>query len=102
MTGGRYSGIEYEIIAQLRRDENYDRMKHNAYSAKAPHTYFWRITTQQEIDYIEGWNGHLTAFEFKGNDKAKAKELKIFKEKYTNSSFQVITPNDMEDFWCSD
>ena len=75
-------------------------MKHNAYSAKAPHTYFWRTTTQQEIDYIEEWNGYLTAFEIKWNDKAK--ELKIFKEKYTNSIFQVITPNNMEDFLCSD
>ena len=37
-----------------------ERMKHNAYSAKAPHTYFWRTKTQQEIDYIEEWNGHLT------------------------------------------
>ena len=79
-------------------DGNYDRMKHNAYSAKAPHTYFWRTKTQQEIDYIEEWNGHLTAFEIKWNDKAKAKEPKIFKEKYANSSFEVITPNNMEDF----
>lgn len=75
-----------------------ERMKHNAYSAKAPHTYFWRTKTQQEIDYIEEWNGHLTAFEIKWNDKAKAKEPKIFKEKYANSSFEVITPNNMEDF----
>ena len=79
-----------------------ERMKHNAYSAKAPHTYFWRTITQQEIDYIEEWNGHLTAFEIKWNDKAKAKEPKIFKEKYANSSFEVITPNNMEDFLCSD
>ena len=79
-----------------------ERMKHNAYSAKAPHTYFWRTKTQQEIDYIEEWNGHLTAFEIKWNDKAKAKEPKIFKEKYANSSFEVITPNNMEDFLCSD
>ena len=78
-----------------------ERMKHNAYSAKAPHTYFWRTKTQQEIDYIEEWNGHLTAFEIKWNDKAKAKEPKIFKEKYANSSFEVITPNNMEDFLCS-
>ena len=35
-------------------------IKQNAYLTKAPHTYFWRTTTGQEIDYIEEWNGHLT------------------------------------------
>ena len=75
-----------------------ERMKKNSYSTHIPHTYFWRTMAQQEIDYIEEWNGQLSAFEFKWNENAKCREPKTFKTNYPNSNFQVITPNNIEEF----
>jgi uncharacterized protein len=45
-------------------------------------SYFWRTTTQQEIDYIEVENEQINAFEIKSNENAKIKKFDKFKEAY--------------------
>jgi predicted AAA+ superfamily ATPase len=52
--------------------------------------YFWRTTTQQEIDFIEEKDGLLTAFEFKFNPKKQAKIPDSFAKAYPNHKFKLI------------
>jgi len=51
--------------------------------------YFWRNYNQQEIDYIEEYNGDIHAYEFKYNPKAKANIPKAFTETY-GANIQLI------------
>ncbi|HAH36259.1 MAG TPA: ATPase [Algoriphagus sp.] len=70
-----------------------ERLKHNQNNRRFVNTYFWRTYDQQEIDYIEEIDGMFFCFEFKYNPKSKSKFPKIFSQTYTNSSFQVISPD---------
>jgi predicted AAA+ superfamily ATPase len=51
--------------------------------------YFWRTYDQQEVDFIEEYDGVLHAYEFKYSAKAKVKPPKLFLETY-QSEFTVI------------
>jgi uncharacterized protein len=96
----RYNDIE------LRDDvgalwENFcilERLKLNEYSLKRYNYYFWRTHDQQEIDYIEEYDGQLHGFEFKWNPKAKHKIPNDFLKTYDKSSFSVINTNNCWDF----
>lgn len=48
-----------------------ERMKLLAYHNPFSHSWFWRTTAKQEIDYIEQIDGKMSAFEFKWNPKRK-------------------------------
>lgn len=81
--------------------ENYcivERMKTLEYAGKRVSRYFWRTTTQHEIDYIEEYEGKLHAYEFKWNPKAKVKTQKAFLEAYPGTEIKVITPKNIEKF----
>lgn len=70
-----------------------ERMKFNHYSRHYCSTYFWRTNTQQEIDYIEVYDGTMTAFEMKWNPKkAKVRFPKSFLEAYDIKETEVIPP----------
>jgi len=97
------NGIRNALIADFRplelRDdvgklwENFlvsERFKRNEYSNSYANSWFWRTQAQQEIDYVEEQDGHLSAFEFKWSPTAKTKQPKAFHEAYPNSSFEVI------------
>ena len=97
------NGIRNALIADFRpielRDdigklwENFlvsERFKRNEYAESYANAWFWRTQAQQEIDYIEERDGYLSAFEFKWNPSAKAKQPKAFQTAYPNSSFTVI------------
>ncbi len=75
-----------------------ERMKYNHYRQKYVNRYFWRTFTQNEIDYIEEYDGKLYAFEFKWNVKKKVKIPKAFKNHYPNNEFTVITPENLISF----
>ncbi|MDE6272106.1 MAG: ATP-binding protein [Muribaculaceae bacterium] len=75
-----------------------ERLKRNDYLATYAQLYFWRTQTKQEIDLIEECDGQLTTYEFKWNPKAKAKFPSAFQEAYPKSTFQVITPDNYQDF----
>ncbi|MDR3246192.1 MAG: ATP-binding protein [Prevotellaceae bacterium] len=73
--------------------ENYlisERKKHNEYKQFYAKTYFWRTHTMQEIDYIEEHDGKLFAYEFKWNEKRKAKFPALFSNTYPENEFNVI------------
>ncbi|MFK7832183.1 MAG: ATP-binding protein [Winogradskyella sp.] len=87
---------------ELRQDkgalwENFlisERLKLNSYHKTLAQSYFWRTTSQQEIDYIETKAGELNAFEFKWSAKSKVKIPKTFEKTY-NTKVEII---DRENF----
>jgi len=105
------NGIRNAIIADFRplelRDdvgklwENYlvsERFKRNHYKGNYANPWFWRTQAQQEIDYIEERDGHLSAYEFKWNPAAKVKQPKAFLTAYPDSSFAVINNENFMEF----
>ncbi|MGM0452980.1 MAG: ATP-binding protein [Thermodesulfobacteriota bacterium] len=60
--------------------------------------FFWRTKQQQEIDYIEEFEGILSAYEFKWNPSRKTRFPQTFLKAYPNHSTQTITPNNYLDF----
>jgi len=75
-----------------------ERMKRNAYSDYFCNSYFWRTTTQQEIDYVEDAGGRLHAFEFKWQSKKNVRFPKSFLEYYPGSETQVIDNENFDAF----
>jgi len=96
--GIRNSLIQNFNPLELRNDigalwENFliiERMKRNEYQQISSNNYFWRNYSQQEIDFIEEKDGVLNCFEFKWNDRKKAKLPNSFKDAYPNNTFEVI------------
>ncbi|MCB0621556.1 MAG: ATP-binding protein [Saprospiraceae bacterium] len=104
------NGIRNSIIKNfnpldLRQDtgalwENFllaERRKRNSYTDLNYNSFFWRTTTQQEIDYVEEFDGKLHAFEFKWR-VGKVRVPQSFIKAYPNSEFSVITPENFDDF----
>lgn len=95
-----YSSFETrQDIGQLW--ENYliiERMKYNQRKKRFVNSFFWRTTYQQEIDYVEEFDGKFLAFEFKWNSKRKSKAPNSFMEAYPNAEYKVITPENFLDF----
>ncbi len=76
-------GILWEnfcIVELIKKSNNLRKFSNN---------YFWRTYDQQELDFIEEYDGILNAYEFKYSPKQKVKTPKIFIDTY-NSKFQVI------------
>ncbi|MBY0432865.1 MAG: DUF4143 domain-containing protein, partial [Cyclobacteriaceae bacterium] len=60
--------------------------------------YFWRTHDRQEIDWIEDRGGKLYAYEFKWSSPGKIKAPKGWREGYPGSSFNVIHPDNYQNF----
>lgn len=81
--------------------ENYlmsERNKYLSLRMKDVKSYFWRTTQQQEIDYIEETIEGFSAWEFKWNPLRKIIPSKTFLKAYPGSTFNVISPGNMEEF----
>ena len=105
------NGVRNALIADFRplelRDdvgklwENFlvsERFKRGKYAESYANPWFWRTQAQQEIDYVEEQDGHLSAYEFKWNLNAKAKQPKAFQAAYPDSSFSIIHKDNFENF----
>lgn len=103
-------GIRNAIINQfgpleLRSDkgalwENFlvaERKKRNHYHQNYCSSYFWRTSAQQEIDYIEEFDGQLHAYEFKWKE-SKSKFPSTFLSNYQPTSAQIIHQHNFESF----
>lgn len=100
------NGIRNAVIANFsqpeqRQDvgalwENFliaERVKRLAYDKRWRNSWFWRTTSQQEIDYIEEGDGQLYAYEMKWNPKARAKLPTSFANAYPDAIYEVLTPD---------
>jgi predicted AAA+ superfamily ATPase len=105
------NGIRNSLIASfadvgIRTDtaalwENFlisERQKVIEYNSLWANRYFWRTQDQQELDYIEDFDGILHAFEFKWNPSARVRLSKTFSRAYPEHTFNVITPENFESF----
>ena len=75
-----------------------ERLKRLAYAQSYARSYFWRTTTQSEIDYIEELDGQIKAFEFKWNPHEKAKLPLPFAAAYPNATYSVISRESYDGF----
>lgn len=90
---------------QLRQDkgalwENFlvsERMKQLSYKQSIAKSFFWRTTTQQEIDYIETNADEVSAYEFKWATNKKVKLPKSFMDAY-NPGFLVVNKDNFREF----
>ena len=81
--------------------ENYlvsERRKALAYSRSAARSYFWRTTTQSEVDYVEERDGCFAAYEFKWNIRRKPRPPSAYLAAYPQSDWKVVTPENYQDF----
>lgn len=105
------NGVRNAIINQfnpvsLRQDvgalwENFlisERVKFLAYNNLYCHSYFWRTHSQQEIDYIEEFNGKISAFEFKWHSTQKTKFPSSFIETYHPIVSEIVSKENFESF----
>ncbi len=61
--------------------------------------WFWRTKQQKEIDLIEEAGGKINAYEFKFSPPStKDKPPNSFQKAYPNSTYQVIHPENIEEF----
>lgn len=97
------NGIRNAILGNfsplaLRQDkgalfENYiigERLKILHYEGMLTHRYFWRTTQQQEIDYIEEYDGKIDLYEFKWNSTKKFNFSSSFLNNYQVNKKQLI------------
>jgi len=75
-----------------------ERMKKNHYGGKQVNRFFWRTKQQQEIDYIEEYDGKLHVYEFKWNPAKRVQFSKTFTNAYPGSETDVISQENYIDF----
>ena len=75
-----------------------ERLKHLNNNRKFVNKYFWRTYDQKEIDYIEEYDGILHSYEFKFGGIRKIKLPKDFKDNYPNHTFNLIHPENIDEF----
>ena len=83
--------------------ENYlisERMKRNAYNAFYGKSYFWRTQQQQEVDYIEDYDGVLHTYEFKWSSTKQPRLTETFAKNYPDHTFTVVNPDNYKNFVC--
>ena len=81
--------------------ENYliaERKKYLDYLDIQAGSYFWRVHTGAEVDYLEESEGSLNTFEFKWSKNKKARIPKSFLDTYPSSNFSLINSDNFESF----
>lgn len=70
-----------------------ERIKANQYAGRYANHYFWRTNQQQEIDYIEEYDGQFSLFEMKWNPKrANTNFPNTFLSTYDVREKAIVTP----------
>jgi uncharacterized protein len=97
---GNYSSIGSRIDAGMLWENFFiaERMKFLHYNKIYAKRYFWRTTQQQEIDYIEDYDGKLTAFEIKWNPEKVVKFPLSFTKNYPEAQCILINPDTFQDY----
>ena len=58
----------------------------------------WRTTAKSEIDYVEEYDGKISACEFKWSEHRKPREPIAFRAAYPESAWHVVSPANYADF----
>jgi predicted AAA+ superfamily ATPase len=74
-----------------------ERMKMLAYKNISASTYFWRIYSGAELDYVEEKDGKLFGYEFKFGRK-KSRFPRTWLETYENSNYEIINKDNWKKF----
>ena len=75
-----------------------ERIKMNRFHGFYGHMYFWRTTSQQEMDYLEEYDGQLHAYEFKWGAEERARLPASFAEAYPEATFTTVNSTDYQSF----
>jgi len=67
-----------------------ERHKRLAVTGSGASSYFWRLTTGAEIDYVEESEGHVSGWEIKLSPEAKARVPKSWTDGYPGASWTRI------------
>jgi predicted AAA+ superfamily ATPase len=102
--GIRNAVIKNFNTLELRNDvgalwENFlivERLKYKSNNRIFSNNYFWRTHAQQEIDFIEEYNGIIHAYEFKWNPRSRGRISSTFKNAYPNHTSMIIS---QDNFW---
>ncbi len=105
-TGIRNALISNFNLLEIRQDtgalwENFlisERIKNNSLNDSDIRTYFWRTQQQQEIDFIEEYDGRIFAYEFKWNPNSRKIIPKTFANNYPSAKTQIIDKENFNDF----
>ncbi len=105
------NGIRNAILGdfrpmELRNDtgalwENFmvsERIKRNRFHGFYGSQWFWRTVGQQEIDYLEEYDGQLHAYEFKFGEPKKSSLPSAFAQAYNMDKMMVVTPGNYQSF----
>ncbi|WP_353483779.1 ATP-binding protein [Haliscomenobacter sp.] len=79
-----------------------ERRKYNLYREFYGQSYFWRTTQQQEIDYLEEYDGSIHTYEFKWNPSKGASLPEVFQKAYPNVGLKVVNPQNYLSFLTED
>jgi predicted AAA+ superfamily ATPase len=66
-----------------------ERRKILAYQESLASSWFWRLRTGAELDYVEEEDGHLRGYEFKHNTKSP-RAPSAWEKAYPGSSYAVV------------
>ena len=86
MTDRVDNGALWENFCVSQRIIMSETFQHNS------HYYFWRTYDKAEIDFVEEFNGEVTGFEFKLNQRRSYRFPTSFVEKYKPLKTSIITP----------
>lgn len=75
-----------------------ERLKFQAYHKIYTNNYFWRTYDGAEVDLVEERGGKLNGFEFKWKHKKRDMKPSVKWREYENSSYQIISPEDLGGF----
>lgn len=75
-----------------------ERLKYKTNTQLLTNDYFWRNQAQQEIDFVEDYNGILHAYEFKWNANKKAYFSKSFTKAYPNHQLMIVNNSNYLEF----
>lgn len=73
-----------------------ERKKHLEYNKIYPKSFFWRLKTGGELDYVESKDGKMTGYEFKWK-QGKSKVSNAFRETY-QGEVRIITSESYREF----
>lgn len=74
-----------------------ERRKRNVYAGQFTNSYFWRVYTGAELDYVEDTNGKLSGYEFKYGNKS-VKVPATWQSTYPEADFTLVNPTNFQSF----